>query len=79
MAIYGEMLYGEMLLSPCAGPNRRETSIHSRFQDQSTMFEIEKLSKLVKKFAVDADTYLSSTLIQPNLKPPWNIYKVGVY
>ena len=61
-------------LNPCAGPNLRETSIHSRFQDQSTMFNVEKLSKLVKKFTADVDTYLPSTLIQPNLKPPWNIY-----
>ena len=48
-------------LNPCAGPKLHETSIHPRFQDQSTMFDVEKLSKLVKKFAADVDTHLPST------------------
>ena len=54
-------------LNPCAGPNLCETSINSRFQDQSTLFD------------VDIDTYLPSTPIQPDIKPLWNLYKVVVY
>ena len=64
--------------------NLRKTSIISRFQEQFTMFD----SKILSKPAVnlDADSYLGTTclplpsfLVQPDLKPPWNLYKREVY
>ena len=44
--------------NPCNIPNLLETSVHSGFQEQFAMFDINKLSKFVRKFA--ADFYLSS-------------------
>ena len=69
-------------VNPCAGPNLCQTSVHSGFQDQFTMFYINIFSKLAKIFAADlylSDAYPPSIPIQPALKPPWNLYKVGVY
>ena len=64
--------------------NLRKTSIISRFQEQFTMFDIKILSKPAVN--LDADSYLGTTcpplpsfLVQPDLKPPWNLYKREVY
>ena len=69
---------------PVPTTNLRKTSIISRFQERFTMFDIKTSSKSAAN--LDADSYLETTcpplpsfLVQPDLKPPWNLYKRGVY
>ena len=52
-----------------------ETSIHSEFWERLAMFGINIFPKLARKFAAA----LPSTPIQPALKPPWNLCKVGAH
>ena len=68
-------------LIPCDVANLLETSVHSGFQEQFAIFDIDKFSKFARKFSADfylsyVDTYLPSTPIQPALKPPWIFHYV---
>ena len=61
-----------------------KTSIHSAFWENLVMFGINVFPKFARKIAADlhlsnADTHLPSIPIQPALKPPWNIGRVGVH
>ena len=59
-------------------------SIHSGLWEHLAMFGVNSFPKFARKIAADlhlsdADTHLPSIPIQPALKPPWNLSKVGVY
>ena len=52
-----------------------ETSIHSAFWEHLIIFGINISPKFARKFTAD----LPSTPIQPALKPPWNLGRIGVH
>ena len=61
-----------------------ESSIHSGLWEHLAMFGIKAFPKFARKIAADlhlsdADTHSPSIPIQPALKPPWNLGRIGVH
>ena len=61
-----------------------ESSIHSGLWEHLAMFGVNAFPKFARKIAADlhlsdADTHLPSIPIQPALKPPWNLGRIGVH